>query len=175
MVNILSPSGAEQPAGVEQFDVDLYNRNMDKLNNLWIADLKRARGVIGQNINNASNATSGTNTMFDLIAVTLEADRWYRVVYRHGNDSAGSNSAYSLTIKKSATSDATAAGTDIEAGYTLWTADATASGFTKNPEWTWKQTVTETVNVKICAITAVGSATNISSRRMHIYDLGATI
>ena len=40
MVNILTPSGVEQPDAGELHSRDMFNRNMDKVNQLWINAMK---------------------------------------------------------------------------------------------------------------------------------------
>jgi hypothetical protein len=136
--------------------------------------LPYARGLLKRNVNNnTNNISDGTWQMFDLVTHTLELGRWYEVTYQFVTTCATTNVPMGVAIRSSATTDATATGTDVENSATIWTAPLASSGKTDSPTFVFQATAAGPVNLKACVARAVGTgAITVSTRRLYLRDLG---
>jgi len=122
----------------------------------------------------AKTGIAGTWTVLDLAPVSLVSGRVYRVTYKYNTLGSTADQAIAIELRKSATTDATEAGTAIDDTATDYLAPAAAQGRTSFYEFEFTATATETVNLKMCAVRATGSTTfEISGRKFSVVDLGA--
>lgn len=140
----------------------------------WVSDT-RSRGYLASTSDaTTSTGLSGTGVMCNLVAVNLIAGRRYRATYTTSIRSTEANLGVVGSFRKSATSDATSAGTVYDFDQIVFTSPRTSTWGSADFSVDWSQTVTETVNVKLIMARVAGTdAFDISSRKLLVEDIGA--
>jgi hypothetical protein len=166
--------GLTKPVGSEQYSVTIINNNNDLIDTFASGTVdKLSPGAVGYLSNAALNTISNTTVRYDLVAVNLKANHYYRIKYRTDDVcSAAANMPYTMTCVKSVTTDTTTAGTAIDNGCILWTAPVANSGKTNFAEFYFKASATETVNIKINGIRSGANDLIISNRVLTVVDEG---
>lgn len=139
---------------------------------------KAPKGLVGYTSNNATSiGLGGGSVVCDYVQVDLVKDRMYRATWRVNTVcQATANMAIAVAIKKSATSDVTNQGLDLDDAHTIYTAPVANQGCTSQVSMTWRATATERVNIKAIMARASGTATfDISARKLAFFDDGAQI
>lgn len=177
---LASPAFTGTPTGITKTHVGLANVDNTSDANKPVstaqaaADNLLAKGQIDEV--HTAGTTSGiaaTTVVADLVAASLVAGRKYRLIYKFTSASGSANEAMGINLVKSVTADTTTAGTSVEDSATLWTAPIAASGSYHQMTWCWEATATETVNLKVTLVRAVGSSgIDISGRRLFLFDDG---
>lgn len=175
------PTVDDAPAGpfaleslAEAVDLDMH----DVLTTL--ADLALSpRGVLAGGVTTTAGTSPGlidADTVGDLANVAVTAGRWYRAVYRFTSlPLTASDLAIAVSLRKSATADATAgtSAQDIAVPFVVRTA-STGNGKTHLAVFLWEAASTETVNIKAVLKRISGSGGyDISARKLSIHDEGA--
>lgn len=116
----------------------------------------------------------GAWLLIDKLQVSLVAGRWYRVMYKYNTLAAVNNQAIAVELRKSVSTDNSEAGTAIDDTATDYTAPVAGQGKTSFYEFVFQASVTETVNLKMCAVRATGTTTfEMSGRKLTVMDAGA--
>lgn len=163
----------------ENYDVELLNGNFTAIDE----DIKNANvridnmgvgsfDLVDQDYN---KPLTDVDNRLDYTAVTLQANRIYRIDYRHTTSASQPNAPYALFVRKSVLSDTTSVGTEMDDVCTLWTAPVANSGKTNGATYYYKATVNEQVLVKIIGLRASSVNVNVSVRKLIVTDLGSAI
>lgn len=170
------------PAEGEAYDVAIPNGNNVAIDaQLKTQDtnrIKKADALVARlSFNATSVGLSGSAVMANFVVVNLVANRWYRAKYIFNTVcSGGADVAISSAIRKSATSDETATGTDVDDARTIYTPPVANQLGTLDFEAVWKASASETVNIK-AVLTRLTTAHlyDISLRRLTVEDMGANL
>lgn len=125
--------------------------------------------------NNTSIGLAGTGVLCDYVQADLVAGRLYRATYRVNTVSASAaNMAIAVAMKRSASTDVTVNGTDLDDAVTIYSAPVANQGCTSLVTMTWRQPTSGLTNIKVVMARASGAtAYDISMRKLAVYDDGA--